>query len=220
MIEVKNISKYYKKRLLIDNCSFNINDNKFTFILGVNGIGKTSLFKCLLNLEKYKGEILYDKSELKNVIGKVFSIYDDSPLYLNLSGMQNIKILTNNIKNLDLIDDVLISNLDLTKKVKFYSYGQKKKLSIIIAIILQPKYLIIDELLNGIDYDTISWIKKNLKLIFKNTTIIGSGHQLNDYTHMVDEIFVFKDKQLVKVDLEIEGKDLEVIYAKFIKGDI
>ncbi|WP_338631949.1 ATP-binding cassette domain-containing protein [Clostridium baratii] len=178
MIEIINLYKKYGKSNLFNNINFKISDNSFAFIMGANGEGKTTLFKCLLDLEKFKGDILFDGEPFLKIIKNIFAIYDDVPFYTNLTGFQNIKLVSYKKIQVDDIDEnlqLLLSIDKLNKKVSTYSYGEKKKLAILIAILLKPKYLIIDELSNGLDFETISWLRENIKIIFKKSTIIATG---------------------------------------------
>lgn len=215
MIELKNFEKFYKNELLIKSSSIIISDNSFVFILGKNGIGKTSLFKCILNLETFNGDLLFDSQNFNNIIGQIFAIFDDTPLYSHLTGFQNIQIFCPNITT-KIFTHSLLESLNLNQKVKFYSYGQKKKLSIFIAILLQPKYLIIDELTNGLDYETISWLKTNLKKSFLNCTILATGHQFDFYNDLVEELLIISNKQIKKINLFKSKKKLEALYEEFI----
>lgn len=217
MIEFINVYKKYGKNNLFDNVNFKISNNSFAFIMGANGEGKTTLFKCLLNLERFQGNILFDGKKFNKVIKNIFAIYDDVPFYMNLTGFQNIKLISYKKFSLEYIErnlKTLLSIDKLNKKVSTYSYGEKKKLAIIIAILLKPKYLIIDELSNGLDFETISWLKENIKSIFNQSTIIATGHQFEFYEDIIDELFIIKNKKIILLEDRVGG--LGNVYKKFI----
>lgn len=212
MLEIINLSKKYKSKIIIENFSIRMEENKFYFFLGKNGVGKTSLFKCLLNLENYTGIILYENKPFNSYTGEIFAIYDDTPLYTNLTGNQNIKIFTDKT-NFNHIDKSLFT-MDLNKKVKYYSCGEKRKLSIIIAILLKPKFLILDEISNGLDYDCMKWFQKNFKTIFKDSTIIGAGHQFDFYETLIDEVLVINNNHVTKLNDINDRKELKILYEE------
>ena len=212
MLEIINLSKKYKSKFIIESFSIRMEENKFYFFLGKNGVGKTSLFKCILNLEEYTGTILYNNKPFNSCNNDVFAIYDDTPLYTNLTGNQNIKIFTDKT-HLDYLDNELVT-MDLNKKVKYYSCGERKKLSIIIAILLKPKFLIVDEISNGLDYDCMKWLQKNFKTIFKDSTIIGAGHQFDFYETLVDEVLVINNNHVTKLHDINDRKELKMLYEE------
>lgn len=218
MIEIRRLNKSYKNNVIFNECTISFEINKINFLMGANGQGKTTLFKCLLNLDNYSGEILFDDYKFKDIINNIFAIYDDSPLYLNLTGLQNISIFLErkvSKHEYEAFQNIL-SNRILERKVKEYSYGQKKILSIIIAFLKAPKYLIIDEISNGLDFETMIWLKDNLKLLSKNTTIIATGHQFEFYNNIIDNLYIINDKKIVQVDKKFKDKGLSSVYEQFI----
>lgn len=218
MISVQNFSKKYNDTVYENTC-IDIEDNKITFIMGANGSGKTTFIKCLLNLEKYLGEILFDKMPFSCIQGNIFVIYDDAPFYDNLTGLKNIKILTqtNPRKKLEEINNQLSIDI-LRKPVKTYSYGQRKKLALIIAEIKKPKYFILDEISNGLDFDSVVDLQAYLKNLSKNTTIILMGHQFDFYAPIVDNVYYIRNKKFSeKINFDNCEKTLKDIYYENIK---
>ena len=104
----------------------------------------------------------------------------------------------------------------LRNKVKTYSYGQKKKLALALVEILQPKYLFMDEISNGLDFDMMKELKDDIKRWAETMTIFLTGHQFSFYNELVDSLFAFKDKQIVLLEENFSscGKTLEEIYDK------
>ncbi|MDI6604472.1 MAG: ABC transporter ATP-binding protein [Thermoanaerobacteraceae bacterium] len=221
MISINNLTKSYKKNIIFDNVNILIPGNKIIFLMGENGSGKTTLFKCLLNLEDYNGEILYDGKSLDKVRNEVYVIYDDSPFYLNLNGYRNIELLLNKnigIEEIKQIASMFLKHEVLKLKVKNYSYGQRKKLSLIIALLLKPKYLLMDEVSNGLDYDTMLLLKNIIQEWSKKMTIIMTGHQFEFYDDIIEELFILKEHSIIKVNnFKESGDDLGAVYKEYIK---
>ena len=88
MLKLENVCKKYDREIL-KNLNVEFKENKINYIYGRNGIGKTTLFKCIVGLEDFEGKIegLPEKEE-------IYYIEEGNPLYNNLSGMDNIKLLT------------------------------------------------------------------------------------------------------------------------------
>ena len=130
--------------------------------------------------------------------------------------MENLSIFGEQKKSKNEIVELSKKYLDrnvLKKKVKTYSYGQKKKLALILVDILQPKYLFMDEISNGLDYEMMQELKKHLKELSQKMTIILTGHQFSFYDEIIDALYLIKDKQLRKYDKYSDGnKSLEDVY--------
>ena len=93
MLKLENVCKKYDREIL-KNLNVEFEENKINYIYGRNGIGKTTLFKCIVGLEDFEGKIkgLPEREE-------IYYIEEGNPLYNNLSGMDNIKLLTSKYNN-------------------------------------------------------------------------------------------------------------------------
>lgn len=210
MIELKGLTKEYDKKTIFNDINIVFPKHTINFVLGRNGVGKTTLYKCILGLESYKGEVIMNEN-------KLYCVFDNHPFYYNLSGFDNIELYKKiyGIHNTIPIDYHSIMNKDiLKKKVKKYSYGQKKKLALLLVDIIQPDILLLDEASNGLDYESIKFLKVKLAEWKKNMTIIISGHQLDFYDTVVESIFVMKDKSLLSISRN--NRKLEEIYDTYI----
>lgn len=215
LIEINNVTKTYKGRLLLENASISFYRNSINYLIGSNGSGKTTLIKCLLQLESYEGEILFDSKEFKSIQKQVGIVYDTSPFYPFLSGIANLKLLISQDKlDMEYVDELseklLIKNI-LNNKVKYYSYGEKKKLSLVLALLANPSYLILDEISNGLDYDSMELLKRLLPEWSKTMTIIVTGHHYEFYSTILDHLFIIKNKKIKEIhNLDQEIKELHV----------
>lgn len=223
MIEVINLTKKYKKNVVLEHVNITICSGQITFLMGENGAGKTSLIKSILDLEEYQGQVLFDNETIENAYGDISAVFDDSPLYSGLSGYENIRLLCNKFlskKESNSIALQLLNEIELNKKVKRYSYGQRKKLAIIIALLNDPKYIFMDEVSNGLDYETMKKLKEMLKEYAKTKLVFLTGHQFDFYSEIVDTVFIIKNKGIIKYDvgsMEGEEKSLGWIYENKIK---
>ncbi|MGG4409237.1 ATP-binding cassette domain-containing protein [Niallia taxi] len=221
MIVSNKFSKSYKNQSVIKESNFVIKGNKISFLMGANGSGKTTTIKCLMDMEKHFGYFLFNGKKINQVKDQCLVIWDDCPFYTNISGFANLSIFGENKKSNTQIKEIASKYLDyniLKSKVKTYSYGQKKKLALILVEILEPKYLIMDEISNGLDYDMVRDLQKSLKCWSSTMTILLTGHQFSFYNDIIDDLFVFKDKEIVllKEDFSRSGVLLEDIYDEEI----
>lgn len=215
MIKLNKISKKYKN-LIFSNTTVIFPDKCVNFIMGKNGCGKTTLFKCISGLENFEGEITFDDKPLKNIRNQLFVLWDDTPFYQKLSGLDNLYILCENkISKREIINKAseYIDYSILKRPVKSYSYGQKKKLSLVMLNILKPKYILMDEISNGLDVDTMKSLEKNICDLAKDSTVILTGHQFAFYQHIADNVFVKKGENLIQVSYDKNNNiGLEAIY--------
>ena len=217
MIEIKHLVKEYKGKKIFKDVSLTIESKGVSFLMGKNGAGKSTFIKCLLNLESYHGTITLNTKTYDHQVKDVFAIYDDSALYRHLSGYENIRLITNvdfeSIKRiaLDYLGDDVLS-----KKAKFYSLGEKKKVFLIIIELIMPKIIIMDEVSSGLDYETLNYLKKRIASWSKQSCILLTGHQFDFYHLLIDNLLVI-DNGLIKQKQYDANESLEAVYEK-IKG--
>ncbi len=210
MIQIENLTKTYNKNIIFQNVNLLLENGNIYFILGKNGSGKTTFIKCLLNLEKYQGKITY----LPNSSKDIFAIYDDIPLYANLNGYDNIRLFVGSTfydkQKIDSFEG--LSPSLLSKKTAYYSLGERKKLLLIAALLKKPRYLILDEIANGLDIDSLKWLTTQLDKQKNNCLILVTGHYLEFYEKILDEIIIIQNKNIHKI--EKGGQPLYELYEK------
>lgn len=217
MISIKNLNVNYKKNIIYNNVSIEFPKNEISFLMGKNGSGKTTLIKCILNQMYYKGKILINNHLYNNDATEVFVIFDDSTIYKNLSGIDNIRLLTG-LKKEEIYrySDSFLDRTLLEKKAKTYSYGERKKLSLIIIDIIKPKIVIMDEVSNGLDYESMSNLRNKILEWSKNSSILLTGHQFEFYKNIINRIYVINNQSIHSVDYN-NDTTLEEIYEETIK---
>lgn len=220
MIDIKGLKKSYGENVVLSNCNETFKTNHVSLILGANGSGKTTFAKCLSGLETYSGSINFDGKNISDANKELLVVWDDCPFYENLSGLDNLYILSDCIMSRKEIENIGCERIGkdlLTKKVKKYSYGQKKKLTLCLVEILKPKYLMMDEISNGLDVDAISDLKKEIKKWSGKMTMILTGHQLGFYEDIVQDVYFLKqgNLKLICEDYHSGERRLEDIYEEW-----
>ncbi|MEI6222500.1 MAG: ATP-binding cassette domain-containing protein [bacterium] len=222
MIKVEKLSKSYGKKVVLNDVTLEIPNNKITFLIGENGVGKTTLLKTILKLESYTGDVSFDGQSIDAAYGNISAVYDDSPLYSGLSGYRNIQLLTNDEIGREEITAVasrFLSPEELKRKISNFSYGQRKKISIIIALLNNSKYVFMDEVSSGLDYESMKYLKSYLKDLGKHSVVFLTGHQFDFYNDIVDEVFILKNGFISSYSVAAEQKiNLGNIYEETIKG--
>ncbi len=220
MINIYGLTKKYRKNIVLDNITMEIPNTGITFLMGENGCGKTTLIKALLNLESYEGQILFDEKPFQQGRNSVAVVYDDNPLYNSLNGLQNLILLSQiTLSKIEIIEKVspFFSERELKKKVKNYSYGQKKKLSICIAFLSSANFIVMDEVSNGLDYESMIVLKKMIKSESSEKAFFLTGHQFDFYNDIIENLLVLKNGDIYKVErLDNEMFNLGRIYEQKI----
>ena len=187
MIEIKNLFFARGNSLILRNVSLLINSGEIMVIKGPNGKGKTTLLSNIVNfLEPTKGTIEYDGQKINSQIAseKFLYIGENNFAYDNLSLNQNIDYWLS-INNVTFSKEItkksiqfLFDELNLHKKYYQLSFGQKKKLQLLLLMLVTKDIWVLDDPFNGLDVESIS---KIMTLISKkrenNGTIIIATHQ-------------------------------------------
>ena len=215
IIELENISLAYGNRLILDNINFKINESEIFGMLGPNGVGKSTIFNLITGLITPKnGKIKINGEEVNNypiyLRTKKFKIgyvpqyggfFGDLTLLDNLRSIGEIVITNKNLMN-DRIN-YLISKFEFENikdiKAKFLSGGQKKKLVIALALLSEPKVLLLDECFAALDILTIKMIQEiivNLQQENKITICI-CDHQARDLLACVDVAMILSNCKIV-----------------------
>jgi len=229
MIEVRNLRKGFDGKTVINGVDAAMQTGKCNLIIGSSGSGKTVLMKCMVGLfQPDAGDILYDgknftqmtveeKKEIRKQIGMLFQ---GSALFSSMTVEENIVFpldmftkLTRKEK-LQRVNEVLERvNLNGANK-KFpaeLSGGMMKRVGIARAIVLNPKYLFVDEPNSGLDPQTSGLIDKLIQEITEeyNITTVINTHDMNSVMEIGDNIIY-----MYKGEKEWEGNSRDIIFSK------
>lgn len=215
MISVDSISKSFrgtkghfwtKNELVLDKVSFSIQRAKVTGFLGANGAGKTTLLKIMLGfIDADSGTVSFDDELGVDFRDSIGYLPERPYFYPNLTGLDFVRLmseLSNNKQNImqsniNLWAPKLRIDFALNRKISTYSKGMLQRLGILSSIIHNPKLIILDEPLSGVDPIGRKELK-DIILELKNsgTTVFFSSHILSDIEEICDEIIFLKDKKV------------------------
>ena len=218
VLEVKNINKFFGKKQILKDISFDIDEGEILGFVGPNGSGKTTTIKIILGLQKASsGEVYINgdniKENFENAIRKVGAIVESPDMYMYLSGLDNLKLVANyyNISH-DKIDSI-VEFVGLKDRIKDtvskYSLGMRQRLGIAQAILNKPNLLIVDEPTNGLDPSGIIEFRKMLKELARKEkmSIFISSHNLAEIENICDKVLLINEGEIVSLDVLHEKND-------------
>lgn len=219
VFQAKHITKYYGKTEVLRNISFDVKEGERIAIVGANGAGKSTLSEIIAQIkEPTSGELIYSfgktKSEISSKIGVQFqdSSYPDfykvKDLVDFMIDVSDIHISKEDLNNLYKQFDLF----DLMREyAKGLSGGQQQRLNILLAIVHNPKLIILDEVGTGLDVESRTKIKSYIKdyLANHNATLLLVSHNADEVTELVDRVIVIHDGEI------FEDKPLKEILSKW-----
>ena len=226
ILETQCLTKKFGKQNVVDNVSIQIEENSIYGLLGPNGAGKSTILKMITGmLHKTSGEIIFEgHSWSRNDLRKIGALIENPPLYENLTARENLKVRTLLLGLPDSrIDEVLkVVNLTNTDKKRSsqFSMGMKQRLGIAIALINNPKLLILDEPTNGLDPLGIQELRDLIRSFQKNgITVIISSHILSEVEQLADHIGIINNGSLEYQGIINHEENLESLFMNIIKKE-
>lgn len=225
VLKTYNITKKYGEQLAVDNVNMTIKKGDIYGFIGQNGAGKTTLIRLITGLiHKSGGEIellgANEENELNKARTMVGSLIESPSFYTNMTARENLEVsrLVRNIPGKKCIDEVLelVGLKDVEKKkVKNFSLGMRQRLGIANALMGNPKLLVLDEPINGLDPMGIVEIRELLKKINKekDMTILISSHILSELSELATTYGIISNGKLIE---EITAKQLSKKCRQYI----
>lgn len=221
IIEIKDLCKSYKKQKVLKEISMNIPKNQVYGLLGANGAGKSTLLKMLSGLSRpTSGEILFEghpwsRKDLKDI----GALIETPPIYENLTAWENLKVkaLLLGVSEERMQEVLEIVNLTDTgrKRAGAFSLGMKQRLGIALALLGNPRLLILDEPTNGLDPLGIQELRHLIRSFpEQGITVIVSSHILSEIRMTADHIGIISHGRLGYEGAVTDDEDLEELFMR------
>jgi ABC-2 type transport system ATP-binding protein len=205
MIKAERLSKRYRKKVAVDDLSFQVETGKVTGFLGPNGAGKSTTMRLMLGLDNGRGKTLYDGKPLHAYARPAQAV----GILLEAKAFHPSRTARNHLRILAAAGDVPASRVDealdivglkdvAKKGPGKFSLGMSQRLGIAAAILGQPKYLILDEPANGLDPEGIAWLRQFIKdYADQGNAVFVSSHLLSEMAQMADNVVVIGRGKLI-----------------------
>lgn len=218
MIHVEGLNKFYGKNHVLKDLQFKTEKAKIYGIVGANGAGKTTFYRCISMLESSEGNIKWNDGFDKTKLGYLPTM----PFFFDkMTGEEYLQLIIQAKKLKEVkIEQNNIFDLPLNEFASNYSTGMKKKLAFTGLLFQSNDFIILDEPFNGVDIQSnivILEIIKKWKGIGK--TILISSHIFSTLSEVCDEIHLLKNGAFAQSVGPAEFKTLEDEMKQFILGD-
>lgn len=231
MLDVSHVTKKYGKVLACNDVSFHLDPGSVTVLLGPNGAGKSTIMKSIIGFLKYEGAVtvagyMNKSTDARKVLGYIPEM---PALYPNLTVSEHLEFLARAYRMSDYKDKAaaLLDRFELTDKKKKFgdelSKGMQQKLNLCLGLLPDPKVLLLDEPMIGLDPHAIKQLKELIE------QMRADGKTLLVSTHIIDSVDMLWDRALImqsgqikanitRAELEATGKTLEDLFFEVTEG--
>ena len=205
MIQAEHLTKHYRKKVAVNDMSFQVQTGKVTGFLGPNGAGKSTTMRLMLGLDMgaglttFDGKLLSDYVQPSKVVG---ILLEAKAFHPTRTARNHLKVLAEAggipMKRVDKVLDTVGILSEATRRPGKFSLGMSQRLGIAAAILGEPKYLILDEPANGLDPEGIAWLRQFIKDYARDDrAVFISSHLLSEMAQMADNVVVIGQGKLI-----------------------
>ena len=212
IVKVTSLTKHFRNLTAVNDLSFTVNEGDVYGFLGQNGAGKSTTIRMLLTLITPTGGSIemfgYNLQQSRNkILKQVGAVIEKPDLYQYLSAYENLKLFAK-LSGIKYTHQSLMQQLEMVglaeranDKVKTFSQGMKQRLGIGVALVHDPKLIILDEPTNGLDPQGIADIRNLILHLSREMkkTILVSSHLLSEIEQVATRLLIIdKGKKLVE----------------------
>ncbi|SJM69296.1 ABC transporter, ATP-binding protein [Frigoribacterium sp. JB110] len=222
VIEVRSLSKRYGSKLAVDDVAFEVPAGRVTGFLGPNGAGKSTTMRAIVGLDRpSSGEALIDGqryAQLRLPLRQVGALLDAKSAHRSRTAVNHLRAVaaTHGIGRARVDEVIDLAGLASVarKRVGGFSLGMSQRLGIAVALLGDPGTLILDEPVNGLDPDGVTWMRELLRgLASEGRTVFLSSHLLTELALVASHVIVIGRGRILAdtpVDALTQGKSVRV----------
>lgn len=225
MIEVKNVSKKYKEKTALSNCTIQIPKGQIIGLFGANGAGKTTLMKCIMGFLTFDGEITLDGKKIdQNNVSRLSFATGDHSFFPSITAddhkwFYKMHFPMFNEKRYDALMEFF--ELPAKKKISEFSLGIQNQFEVVLAISQGAEYVFMDEPFAGNDvFNREDFYEVLVSVINEGETVVISTHLIEEIANYVDRAVLIRQGEIIDdlsvADIEATGKSLiEIVKEKY-----
>ncbi|GEN31722.1 ABC-2 type transport system ATP-binding protein [Cerasibacillus quisquiliarum] len=204
MIEVKNIKKNYGRKQVLKGVSFTANKGEITCLIGVNGVGKTTIMNAIMGLTPINsGEILIEGKQLDKTSYEKITFIPDAITMLPQMKISDAMAFMNDYYqcwNQKRANDMLkFFRLEKESRISELSKGNRAKVNLLLGLALDVDYVLMDEPFSGIDIFSREQIAEVFTShLIENRGVIITTHEIHDIEHLIDKAVLLDDGVIIK----------------------
>ena len=225
MIELRNVSKKYKDKIALSDCSIQIPRGQIIGLFGANGAGKTTLMKCIMGFLTFEGEITLDgeKIDRRNISRLSFATGDHS-FFPSITAddhkwFYKVQFPLFNEKRYDALMEFF--ELPTRKRISEFSLGQQNQFEVTLAISQGAEYIFMDEPVAGNDvFNREDFYEVLVSVLDKDETVIISTHLIEEIADYIDRAILIRKSEIIDdlsvAEIESSGRSLiEIVKEKY-----
>jgi ABC-2 type transport system ATP-binding protein len=206
VIEVRGLTKRYGDVLAVDDLTFDVEPGKVTGFLGPNGAGKSTTMRMVLGLDRpTSGTALVNGrpfGTLAEPLREVGALLDPGAVHSGRTGRNHLRVAARSngipFRRVDEVIEQVGLGRAARRRIKGYSLGMRQRLGIAAALLGDPRVLLFDEPVNGLDLDGVRWIRGLLRrLADEGRTVLVSSHLLSEMQQTADRLVVIGRGRLI-----------------------
>ena len=225
MIELRNVSKKYKDKIALSDCSIQIPRGQIIGLFGANGAGKTTLMKCIMGFLTFEGEITLDGEKIdRSNISRLSFATGDHSFFPSITAddhkwFYKVQFPLFNEKRYDALMEFF--ELPTRKRISEFSLGQQNQFEVTLAISQGAEYIFMDEPFAGNDvFNREDFYEVLVSVLDKDETVIISTHLIEEIADYIDRAILIRKSEIIDdlsvAEIESSGRSLiEIVKEKY-----